>query len=521
MKVNSIIIVGGGSSGWMTAAALSKNFPSLKISLIESEKEPVGVGESTLGLFNDYLNYLGLKDEDWMSYCNATYKVSIAFKNFREGKGERFQYPFGPSIKGEDNHFYHFLKYKYPEDYPPEEGARFFNRQTLLAESGKFFKEKISGIDFDWDNNVSYHFDAHLFGKFLKEKIALPNNVSYYKEKIIGFDKDKEGNLKTLYSDLGNKFEADLFIDCTGFKSLLLENFMGVKFEPFKDFLFNDSALVTHIPYIDKENQLTTWTDCVAMDNGWVWEIPLWSRIGSGYVFSSKYISINDAEEEYRKYLSKTYSSKIGEEVKLKLIKIKHGKHEKAWYNNVVSIGLSYGFIEPLESTGLLTTHENILKLTNILESRKGIITQINIDEYNDNIDYLISKMMIFVAQHYFMSSRTDTPYWNDCVNNKNFSNNIHYKEILNEEMVSFFRRRLNSWWDFEKNNRGSLYIALGQGLSPYDLKNYENLLCEDGFKEFIKEFHYKWQKEKTQIISTLNQYPSHYQYLKNNIYNV
>ena len=300
MKINKICIVGGGSSGWMTAAGLSKHFPNIDITLIESDTPPVGVGESTLGHFNDFLNFLDLKDKDWMAYCNATYKTSIAFKNFREGKGERFQYPFGVSVKNDDSFMYYYLKHLYPNMYPPEEGARFFNRQTLIAESGKFTDGEIKGTNFNHDIDAAYHFDAALFGQFLKEKIAIPNGVSHFYDKISYCTKDEKGNIKAIHTDKGESFSADLFIDCTGFKSLLLEKFMEVPFISFKDFLFNDTALVTPVPYIDKENQMKNYTDCVALGNGWVWETPLWHRIGTGYVFSSRHTTIENAEREYR-----------------------------------------------------------------------------------------------------------------------------------------------------------------------------------------------------------------------------
>jgi len=515
MKVKSICIVGGGSAGWMTAAALSKTFKGIKITLVESTKKPVGVGESTLAYFKHYLNLLEITDKEWMKYCNATYKTSIAFKNFRENKGERFHYPFGETVKNEKSYLFHYLKYLYPNQYPPEEGARFFNYQTILAESGKFIDKN--------DIIKAYHFDASLFGEYLKTNIALPNKVSHFIEDVTHATKDIDGNITSIHSKSNKTFKADLFIDCTGFKSLLLGDFMGGEFQSFKDFLFNDFAITAHIPYINKEKQLTTWTDCVALNNGWVWEIPLWNRIGSGYVFSSQYISIDEAKNEFKQHISDTYSKEISENVKFKVIKIKHGKYKKAWDRNVVGIGLSYGFIEPLESTGLLTTHENILKLVDVLEQRNGLITQMDIDEFNINIDDMMSTMMIFVAQHYYMSSRQDTQYWIDCTSNKNFYEKIDpkWEKGLNEEIKPFLRKGKNEWWDFNNNIAGALYIALGQGLSPFSLRDFNTYKNDLRFKEEINKIHLEWVKNKSQLYNNLNSLPSHYQYLKDNIYNV
>ena len=528
MKIKKICIVGGGTSGWMTAAGLSKYFPEIEFSLIESDINPVGVGESTLGHFNQYLDFLDLDDKDWMPYCNATFKTSIAFKNFRNNTGERFQYPFGTPIKGEDIHLYYYLIHLYPDMYPPEEGARFFNRQTLLTESNKFTIDPIKNIK-DWDHrtDTAYHFDAALFGKYLKEKIAVPNGVKHFNDKVMYCTKDQEGNIKAVHTESGKSFNADLFVDCTGFRSLLLEDFMGVEFIPFDDYLFNDTALACQIPYIDKTKQMTTWTDCVAMDCGWVWEIPLWNRIGTGYVFSSKYTTVEKAEKEYREYLSKTYSEEISKNAKFKKINIKHGKHKKSWCKNVVSVGLSYGFIEPLESTGLLTTHENILSLADILSMSDSFITQKWVDKFNFRINNMINGMMVFVAYHYYFSQRKDNQYWKDCINNLRYFDryldgnvNKWKDEILISGKV-FYSQINKKMWDFNEGNIfGIAYIALGQGIVPMSkFKLHSEVKGDPKILEKCKVIHEKWQKEKKSTLLELDKLPTHYEWLKNNIY--
>ena len=525
MKINSICIVGGGSSGWMTAAALSKNFPNIDFTLIESEKNPVGVGESTLGSFNRFLRYLGLKDKDWMPYCNATYKTSIAFKNFREGNGERFQYPFG---WGNDNiintnHFY-YLRHHYPEFYPPEEGARFLNFQTLLAESNRYTNDFIEGMNYNSKYNTAYHFDAALFGEFLKDKMAVPNGVKHVIGGIKYCTKDENGYLKAIHTDDGRSFNADLFIDCTGFRSLLLEDFMGVKFNSYSDYLFNDMALATQIPYINKDEQMRSWTDCIAMSNGWVWEIPLWHRIGTGYVFSSKYITPKDAEIEYRKYLTKQFSKEIADNAKFKLIKIKHGRHVNAWEKNVLGIGLSYGFIEPLESTGLMTTHENILMFADILSNvNNGNVGQKDRDFLNLYINNLTDEMALFVSQHYYLSSRDDNSYWKDCTNNKSIVNNwvLEKNGKFNDktkEQLNLFLRLGSEKWSNERK-AGDIIIALGQGINPVSKRVYNEDIENIKFLEELENTHRTYQREKNQLLKRLNLLPTHFEYLKNNIY--
>ena len=287
MKVESICIIGGGSSGWMSAAILSKEHPDKEICLIESDKtKPIGVGESTLGHFNRFLIRMGLKDDSWMPHCNATYKTSIAFKNFREGKGERFQYPFGKFDTVDwycDNpvRFYE-LRAKYGKElYPPEEFARFVNRSTWLAEECRMVDKDIPGSLWDERLDRAYHLDAELFGQYLKEHHCIPNGVHHLTGDIGNVIKRPDGSIQSIITDDGTSISADMFIDCTGFKSLLLEQHMGSPFEDFHHKLYNDAALATQIPYVDREKQMETYTDCVGMNAGWIWNIPLWHRVGT------------------------------------------------------------------------------------------------------------------------------------------------------------------------------------------------------------------------------------------------
>ena len=166
-----------------------------------------------------------------------------------------------------------------------------------------------------------------------------------------------------------------MFVDCTGFKSVLLEKHLNVPFTSFNNELFNDKAISVRTPYLNKELEMTTYTDCVAMSAGWIWNIPLWHRIGRGYCYSSKYINESEAEVEFKNYLKEIYPLDMVEKFELKHINIKHGKHKVSWKNNCVAIGLSYGFVEPLESTGLVTSHELSNLLCDAILRRDGFIS--------------------------------------------------------------------------------------------------------------------------------------------------
>lgn len=527
MRVESVCIVGGGSSGWMAAALLSKTFPDMEIALIESETQrPIGVGESTLGHFNRFLRRLELKDEDWMPKCLATYKTSIAFANFREGKGERFQYPFGDfdlyEYKDAILRFFELqCQYGY-ELYPHEEFARFVNSNTWLADKCKIARE-IPASSFNFEHDTAYHLDADLFGKYLRDEIAVPNGVVHLLGEIQNVIKRPDGYVDSIITKDGGIISADLFIDCTGFKSLLLEHHMGVEFESCNNMLFNDRALATQIPYVNRKEDMETYTDCVAQSAGWIWNIPLWHRIGTGYVYSSKYISDADAEAEFRSYLSGRYSPEIAQNAQMRPIRIKHGKHKKAWEKNVVGVGLAFGFLEPLESTGLMTTHENLIYLCDTLSRRQGFVSKFDVDSYNWTTDNMIESMKNFISLHYTLSSREDNQYWKDCTNTVDYSlPKDAPQSTLNayNDVYNLLNSIENSFYDTARLE-GSIYIAAGQGYRPINETFYQEKaqFDVDDRRKVVEEIHTLWQQDRQVMIEWVEKQQSHYEYLLEHIY--
>ena len=506
----SICILGGGSSGWMTAAAFAKRFPQYKIRLIENPShKPLSVGESTLGHINRYLHLLGLEDKDWMKECNATYKVSIQFSNWA-GKGEVFQYPFGDMdyTRGDFLTWY-YLHYTYPQLFPNTSFCEFYNPVSYLASTNKMVGDNDYMDEYSHKWDTSYHFDATKFGSWLRDNLC--QSVEHTKARIITTLYDDACKVKALVDDEGNHYEADYFIDCSGFSSVLLEKSMGQDFIEFPN-LPNDSAVVTHIPYNDKESEMKNQTDGYAMDNGWCWTIPLWENIGKGYVYSSKFCSKDEAEQEFRRHLD------WGGDVEH--IQFKHGKRRLGWCQNVIGIGLSYGFLEPLESTGLFTTHENILRLIEVFERRDGYITQIDIDGYNHAVHYELEAMKEFVEMHYYLSPRTDTEYW------RHFANQspLTYEQMFDKVVRSprSYQEFIHCWniANAPKDLGGIPYIAAGMGYHPLAKSDYEYKIARKEFalaylKE-VKDRHFHYRKV---VLRWLNKQPSHYQYLKQKIY--
>jgi tryptophan halogenase len=516
MRINKIVIVGGGSSGWMTAAALCKNFPDMDVTLIESKDiKTMGVGESTLGQFNNYLQLIGLTDDSsWMKECDATYKVSIKFTDFRE-TDTVFQYPFG--IHGADRmqrglDAWPILRQIDPEYHTLDKFAKFYNPISYLSEKNKLTKNEDGGIpNFFFEKDTAYHLDATKFGIYLKNNICLPSGMTHIVEDVVDVCQKEDGEVDYILTESGQKLTADLFIDCTGFKSLLLEEKMGSKFISFGDTLLNDRALATKIPYSDPNEEMENTTNCTAIENGWVWNIPLWSRIGSGYVYSSKFVSRDQAEIEFRNHLKKTKKN-IPDDLEMKEIFIRHGKREKAWVKNVLGIGLSYGFIEPLESTGLLTTHDNIFRLVKTLTRRNRFVSGIDKSIFNTYLDYTMDGVRSFIETHYGLSMREDTDYWKHVT-----SIEYHNEYDVQQLEINIFRQS-----NFNGLIGGMPYIAAGMGYLPtYKVGRglpgsgelpYEEI---EQFKNINREF----KMFHDTMVSYVNGLPTHYQFLKETIY--
>jgi len=530
MKINSILVVGGGSSGWMTAAALTKFFEGqdLKISLVESKNIPIiGVGESTIGSINAYMDIVGLKDEDWMKPCEATYKNSIRFTDFRE-KDTVFEYPFGGSFTNTKNQVMTWVEIATTYDLPPESFSEFFNENTFLARYNKCTKNEKGYLDaFNFKEHTAYHMNATLFGQYLKDQVCIPGGVDYNVDDIIDFEKSPDGSLAAVVGSSGKKYTADLYIDCTGFKSMILEGAMGSEFISYKPWLLNDRAIATTVPYVDKEEEMHNTTNCTAIESGWVWNIPLWTRIGTGYVYSSDFATKEQAEADFRKHLARDPRfADRAEKAEFRHINIRHGKRKEAWVKNVLGIGLAYGFVEPLESTSLVSTHSNIVRLLDILSRRKFNVNKFDIDGFNMATEHELDGFRDFVASHYALSSRDDTPYWKFLTQNKSFKdmdpngheryqNGLTFKDSFNAHM-----HILNIHKVWTPVSAGWNYIMGGMGYNPLS-KYFLGFVLRDvpGKAAEIADFYDQWKQHRENLIAYVNELPSHYQFLKDTIY--
>jgi tryptophan halogenase len=420
LNVNKIVIVGGGSAGWMSAAAMIKFFPEKDITVIESPNiSPIGVGESTYDGIRYFCTLLEIDNKDFFSYTDASVKLGITFSDFYEKEGyEDFQYPFGfPYVKNtkwglED---WMIRKVLYPET-PVNDFAESYFPQAHLAKYGRFSENKNGEFNnFNPILDTALHFDAIKFGSWLREKYCIPRGVKHIVDEVKEVKVDENG-VSSLEMSSGSTIKSDLYIDCTGFKGLLITQALKEPFISYSDILPNNRAWATQVEYKDKEKELRSVTTCTAMSNGWIWDIPLWSRLGTGYVYSDKFISKEEALEEFKNYLcsQKMVVPRTREEVDSLVyrdIPMRVGIHERVWVKNVVGIGLSAGFIEPLESNGLFTVYEFLYQLIRSM-LRGPAVNQWDIDSFNHEAKDTFDGFVNFIRIHYSLSIRQDSEYW-------------------------------------------------------------------------------------------------------------
>ena len=533
-EIKKIVVVGGGSAGWMSAATIATQIPEIDLTVIESPDFAIlGVGESTLGGIKHWTSLLGLNDRDFLHKTDGIYKLSIKFTDF-EGKGTgSFHYPFGMSTVPHEQlsrNDWYLVKQLRPGVLDKNSYARCFYPITAVAEQRKISTDgtgKTPGFNFNFD--AAYHFDATAFGQYLKTAICLPRGVKLIHSTVDGVVTNDNGVDYLKLKD-GSTITADLFIDCTGFKSMLLGGALEEKFNSISHIIPNNKAWATHIPYKDKKKQLEPFTNCTALTNGWVWNIPLWSRIGGGYVYSDKYISSEDALKEFKNHIKHTHRVDP-EELEYRPIDMKLGLHNQIWKKNVIGIGLAAGFIEPLESTGLLTTYEFLLPLAHTLR-RNRIVNQWDRDAYNFAMSQTYYQLAQFVALHYAISPRHDSDYWMDITERCRISPDVNstiadtlsmQSKVGDIVATSEFMFTANARYKFGEYQPGAGFqcIAAGMDYSPVDahlhlaMGKLKGLDC-DAYLDYLSDVFTGCQKHYQSYAS---QCQSMYDYLRQNIH--
>ena len=418
-KVHRIVIAGGGTAGWMAANLFQHHWhdKDVEIELVESPQVGIiGVGEGSTPLLKRFFETLNIAESAWMEQCNATYKVSIQFNDWSpKSANQHYQHPFISQLDtfSERRFYVNCLTRRLGLDV--ETRPEKFLLNGWLA---KQRKSPITPANFPFEVEYGYHFDSALLGEYLALR-AKALGVKHTQGKIAEVQKDSQGNIAQLILEGGKALAGDLFIDCTGFESLLLQQALKVKFNSFESNLFNDSAIAIPTPAI---TPLQNQTQATALPHGWAWQIPLTKRTGNGYVYSSAYIDGKQAEKELREHLGL-----LDADVPVKHLKMKVGQVEQHWYKNCLALGLSQGFIEPLEATAL---HLVQMGIESFVEAySEGRFSTQHQKAYNQQIKGSFDAVRNYIVAHYKMNSRDDTQYWKDNRNNPNISDSL--KQLL------------------------------------------------------------------------------------------
>ena len=411
-----IIILGGGTAGWMAANLMATHWASkgIEITLIESPNiGTVGVGEGSTPPLKHFMETIGAEEEEWMKACNATYKVGIDFRQWSSKPGfESYIHPFlaQPDDFTAPAFFYNSLLRR--------KGINLEGHPDHFFLASHLIKNQLSPkapANFPFEINYGYHFDSGLLGKYLHQH-AEKKGVKYKQATISDVILASNGNIQYLVSDTGEQLSADIFVDATGFRGTLIQQALKVPFRSFKENLFNDAAVV--FPTAQSET-IDAHTTSTALTNGWAWKIPLTNRNGNGYVFSKSFCTPDEAETEMRAHLGL-----LDSDIEAKHLDMKVGRTELHWARNCLAVGLSQGFVEPLEATALDMVQETVFRF--IEAYQEGGFTDKKRNDFNQRINARIDAVRDYIVCHYKINTRTDSEYWRANTANNRISPSLH-----------------------------------------------------------------------------------------------
>ena len=407
MKIKRIAIIGGGTAGWLAANHLGSTLSAdseIEITLIESPDVPtIGVGEGTVPYIMKALKRFGISEAELLVNCDATFKQGIKFVNWMAADQQG------------DNFYYHPFDAPYPAGFDvtdywiAHEQNRPFGDvgiQSRICELGLAPKQKSSG-EYEGLLAYAYHFNAAKFADLLAKNAKRRFRVNYVSATVEGAKKDDNGNISHLITTDGKELAFDFYVDCSGFSSILIDKQLNVPVKSKATELLTDSVLVQQMPLAEGE-QLPPYTTATAHKAGWIWDIPLTTRRGTGFVYSSKYMSDQEALQCYAEYLGVDKAS-----ISPRKIPMEVGYRETFWQNNCVALGLAQGFLEPIEATSILLSDfsaellaRNFPKTFADIDKLKGYYNKVNKYTWDRTVD--------FIKLHYCISDREDTAFWRD-----------------------------------------------------------------------------------------------------------
>ncbi|WP_405600296.1 MULTISPECIES: tryptophan halogenase family protein [unclassified Pseudoalteromonas] len=488
--IKHVVIAGGGTAGWITAALLNKVLGKvINITLIESSSiGTVGVGEATIPPIIQLNNALGINEKEFINETNATIKLGIEFENWK-APTHRYMHAFG-SI-GKDFPFCDFYNFWLKGHITGCEDELWdFSLNYQAAKQHKFAplntipNTQLPGLSY------AYHFDATLYAEYLK-KLAISRGVKHIDAKISEVTQClTTGNVETLILDDNKQINGDLFIDCTGLRALLIEKTLNTGFVDWSHYLPCDSAIAVQTKSND---ELKPYTQSIAHSAGWQWQIPLQSRIGNGLVYCSRYLSDEDAKTLL---LNNLPADPITEP---RFIKFKTGRRIKQWHKNVVAVGLSSGFLEPLESTSIHLIQSAVTRLIKLFPHHG--ISDALASEFNKQSVIEIEHIRDFIILHYKLTEREDSAFWRQCMQ-MDIPDSLNHKLNLFKQTGKVMREDDELFAEIAWQQ-----VMIGQGLMPDDYSTIVDSLTNEQLSDLFISL-------KTLINSTVEKLPTHKEFL-------
>lgn len=486
--IKNVVIVGGGTAGWLTAALLQKVVgTSINITLVESEAiGTVGVGEATIPPIRLVNQVLGINEAEFLRETKATIKLAIKFENWRT-PNESYFHTFGsPGKSMAFCHFHHFVNRA--KHLGHESTIWDYDLNYLCATQGKF--AHIKAQDPVLDLPYAYHFDASLYAQFLR-RYCQKLGAKRIEGMIESVQQHPSGDIAGVTLQDGQQIHGDLFVDCSGFRGLLIQQALGVGYDDWTHLLPCDRAVAVPSERFDKT---VPYTRAIAHKAGWQWRIPLQHRNGNGLVYCSAHMSDDEAAHSL---LNNLDSTPIGDP---KVIHFKTGRRRKQWHKNVVTVGLASGFLEPLESTSIHLIQSAIVRLIHLFPHQG--IDSAAVDEFNQQSELEYTQIRDFLVLHYHLTERDDSQFWRN-MQSMDIPASLAHKMALFKQTGKLFRQQndlfLESSW---------LQVMVGQGIEPNDYHPIANNLSEPQLLNMLK----KMREVKQEPLTSL---PSHDEFLK------
>jgi tryptophan 7-halogenase len=493
-RIRSIAIIGGGTAGWMTAAALGKILGRdyATITLVESDAiGTVGVGEATIPQINIFNQMLGINEDEFVRRTKGSFKLGIQFVDWGR-KGHTYFHPFGAfGLNMEGVSFHAFWLRLFQQGLSPS--IEDYSIQAKAAEAGKFMRPIDAGNSPLSQITYAFHFDAGLYALFLREYAEKAGVIRKEGKVTRVIQKGDDGFIEAVEMEDGTRIEADLFIDCSGFQGLLIEKTMKAGYNDWSKYLPANSAVAVPCASVD---DITPYTRSTAREAGWQWRIPLQHRIGNGYVYCSDFISDDEAAATL---LANLDGAPLAEP---RFIKFTTGHRKQYWMKNCVAIGLSSGFMEPLESTSIWMIQTGIARLLTMFPDKR--FAPADIARYNRVLTGETEDIRDFLILHYKATERNDTPFWDYC-------REMPVPDRLEEKMRVF----MNAGRCFRENdelfNDTSWFAVMaGQLMKPRTYDPVANLLS-------IEETQTRLAQIRDAVAKSADYMPEHRHFIEDN----